>query len=224
MKSQIFRIVFEDSSLLVIEKLQSFLSQRGDESDGEGLFEFISRQRGHPVLPVHRLDREVLGLMIFAKTKAAAEHLILQFKERKTAKGYEALVDGRVHKDSEHLTHYLKKNEKKNYVTVFPRPTEGAKRADLTYFVLERLESQTRLYIRLLTGRSHQIRVQLAKIGNPIVGDNRYGKKALDESGAPRIQLKSVYLSVIHPISGEPISWLLSEDPRILDWNLLKNL
>lgn len=204
---QIFRIVFEDADLMVIEKLKAFLSQRGDQSEGEGLFEFISRTVKAKIFPVHRLDREVLGLMVFGKTRRAAENLSKQFKERTVIKKYEAEVYGRVREDHGELVHYLKKNSKNNHVTVFPRPTFGAKRAELSFEVLERLETSSRLLISLKTGRSHQIRVQLAKLGHPIVGDSRYAKKPGDTSRL--IQLRSVYLAVAHPGTKERLEWRL---------------
>lgn len=213
MKPQIFRVVFEDSELLVIEKQSEFLSQRGDEGNSEGLFEFISRARGEPIFPVHRLDREVLGLMIFAKTKFAADALSDQFRNRTVRKGYEADVKGRVFKDFDNLVHYLKKNPKKNHVTVFPNPTEGAKRAELSYVVLERGDHHSKVFVWLKTGRSHQIRVQLAKIGHPIIGDFRYSKEKQDSSpDGARIHLRSSYLQVRHPSTRAVMTWSLYSD------------
>jgi len=209
MKSEIFRVVFEDSELLVIEKLSAFLSQRSDKGEHEALPEFISRVRGEVIHPVHRLDREVLGLMVFAKNAKAAKVISDQFRTREVEKGYEAKVSGRVSKDSETLVHYLKKNPKTNHVTVFPRPTEGAKRAELVYEVLERGADWTRLFIRLKTGRSHQIRAQLAKIGHPIIGDSRYWRsREPDPELQPfSIQLRSVMLGLRHPGTKEFLRW-----------------
>ncbi len=207
MSSQIFRIVFEDPAILVVEKCAPFLSQKADRGSSEGLYEFISRTTGTFLIPVHRLDREVLGLMIFAKTKEAAESLSNQFRDRTVSKRYEALVRGNVHKDEDRLEHYLRKNEKTNYVTVFPRETPGAKRAVLSYRVVERLEGVTRLSVELETGRSHQIRAQLAKIGHPIIGDTKYGVSQSEES---EIRLRSVHLAIHHPSTKVRMEWTLS--------------
>src|SRR5438874_1926505 len=116
MKSEIYRIVFEDDSIVVIEKKASFLSQRSDHArSGEGLYEFISRHHGLTLFPVHRLDREVLGLMIFGKSRRVAERLSEEFRHRRVEKGYEAWVSGRVSSDEASLVHYLKKNPRTNY-------------------------------------------------------------------------------------------------------------
>lgn len=214
METQIFRIVFEDPDILVIEKCSPFLSQRGDEGKKEGLDEFLERTLKKPIFAVHRLDREVLGLMVFAKTRRAAEQLSEQFKSRTVQKLYWARVKGSVHKDSETLVHFLKKNPKNNIVTVFPRETEGAKRAELKYFVLHRRSGLTDLIVRLQTGRTHQIRAQLAKIGHSIVGDTRYGRSNQSEEGA--IQLRSIYLGILHPASHQMLEWCLLDeiDPK----------
>jgi 23S rRNA pseudouridine1911/1915/1917 synthase len=207
MTTQIFRIVFEDEKILVVEKLRPFISQKADERAGEGLYEFVSRTIGKPLFPVHRLDRDVLGLMIFGKTRQAAERLSDQFKDRVVQKRYETEVWGKVRNDEGVLVHYLKKNAKTNYVTVFPRETVGAKRAELSYRVLSRSDKTTKLLIQLKTGRSHQIRVQLAKIGHPIVGDTKYSKKSAEDRV---IQLRSVYLAIHHPDSDELLEWDIS--------------
>jgi len=222
MESQIYRIVFQDADLLVIEKQSPFLSQRADSGDGESLSEFIARTLDLDVLPVHRLDREVLGLMIFALNQGAADELSRQFREREVKKIYWAKVRGRVRSDLEHLVHFLKKNPKNNRTTVFPRETPGAKRAELDYEVLERTDSATELLVSLKTGRSHQIRAQLAKIGHSIVGDERYGTKFEVGEHRTSIQLKSIFLSVKHPRSREVLSWSLMSE--ISSCKLLKDL
>ncbi len=217
MKSQIFNIVFEDSDILVIEKTSPFLSQRADQGEREGLFEFLSRVKGYSVFPVHRLDRDVLGLMIFGKTKHAADKLSQAFRDRSILKGYEAVIHGRPFKNQGEWIHFLKKNEKNNHVTVFIRPTEGAKEAKLSYWILESQGPLTRVFIRLHTGRSHQIRAQFAKMGHPIKGDFRYGKKKIGKkiTNEGSIELKSVFLKLKHPTTNAVMEFsLLSERDR----------
>jgi 23S rRNA pseudouridine1911/1915/1917 synthase len=179
---------------LLIEKLKPFLSQRSSASDREDFHEFIARQLNEPLWPVHRLDREVLGLMVFARSKSFCEELSHQFRDRRVKKSYSAWVHGRPLKSRDRLQHYLKKNEKTNYTSVFPRPTPGAKEAILSYEVMEEVQGLARLRVDLETGRSHQIRAQLAKISCPILGDTRYGKNSKEAFAGFPIHLKSCRL------------------------------
>lgn len=209
MKSAIFEPIFQDQDILLIEKKKAFISQRGDQGEKEGLYEFISRHLGFELFPVHRLDREVLGLMIFGRNRKSAEALSEQFRMRLVRKSYSCWVYGRPPKESDRLVHYLKKNPKTNYTTVFPRPTEGAKQAVLSYFVDQYAQKSTRLEVHLETGRSHQIRAQLSKIGCPILGDTRYAKRREPEEKIP-IQLKSVRLGFFHPRLDQFMEWKLA--------------
>lgn len=205
MSEQIFKIIYEDDYILILDKRQPFLSQKGDESEKESLVELLGRTLKSPVFPVHRLDREVLGLMVYAKTESAAENLSHQFRKRAVKKVYEVEVHGRVARENETVVHYLRKNKKNNYVTVFPRPTPQAKRAELSYHVKRRSDKSSLISVELKTGRSHQIRAQLAKLGHPIRGDQRYSRRE-EDAGLP-IQLKSVMLGFYHPQSGEFHRW-----------------
>jgi len=208
MKSNIFNILFQDDDILVVEKLQPFLSQRSDEGGSEAFFEFIGRSLGKKVYPVHRLDRDVLGVMVFTYSAEACEELSKQFRERNIEKAYRAWVVGSPWPAKAELQHYLLKNKKNNHVTVYTRPTPGAKEARLDYEVLQTDGQKSLLKIDLHTGRTHQIRAQLAKIGHPIIGDSRYShrkaKAHKQESylNTP-IQLRSVQLVFEHPKTGE---------------------
>ncbi len=213
-ENNIFRVVHDDSDILVIEKLKAFISQKGDEGEHEGLYEFVGRALDYKLYPVHRLDREVLGLMIFAKTPEAAKSLSDQFRERDVSKIYLAWVHFKPFPSEQHLIHYLLKNPKKNLTTVYPRPTEGAKKAELKFRVLEEGNEKSLLEIELLTGRSHQIRAQLAKAGHPIIGDQKYGARlspqAKQRYESVPIQLRAQSLGVNHPRTGEFLEWKLS--------------
>jgi len=213
MSDLIFKIISQDRDILVVEKKKAFIAQRSDNGSQEAFYEFISRSIGDKLFPVHRLDREVLGLMIFAKNQKTAKELSDQFRERIVKKIYWAWVCGRVHKENDQLLHYLLKNPKKNLVTAFPRPTPGAKAAELYYQRLRVEEDHSLLELELKTGRSHQIRVQLAKIGHPIIGDSRYlsskNKRWRERYLDYPIQLKSMELGIQHPTSGEKMRWRL---------------
>lgn len=193
-KNKIFEIVGETEDYFVIEKLQSFLSQKAEASSKEALPEFISRTLKRRVWPVHRLDREVRGLMLFAKSDRACQKLMQYFRERKIKKKYWAWVYGRAPESKTRLTHYLSKNTKTNFVTAFPRPTEGAKEATLEYHKIAERGSYSLVEVDLHTGRSHQIRVQLSKEGHPILGDQRYFTKAAFKRYGEPLELGSILL------------------------------
>ncbi len=152
---------------------------------------------------VHRLDKPVSGVVLFAKTSKAASRLSQQFRERTTQKIYLAIIRGTPVQAHDSLVHYLRK-ENSLKATVFPRPTSGAKKAVLSYTLIENLSNASILEVTLETGRFHQIRAQLAFMGNPILGDIKYG----DASPLPdrQIALFAWKLIVKHPISQDEIT------------------
>ena len=124
---------------------------------------------------VHRLDRPVSGIMVYAKTSKGAARLSEQIRNHTFKKTYHALVIGIPFLESGTLINYLKKDEAKNFVTVFDYETEGAVWAELDYEIVRTIGDKTIVKINLKTGRPHQIRAQLAHIGHPVVGDVKYG-------------------------------------------------
>ena len=161
---------------------------------------------------VHRLDQPVSGVVLFAKTSKAAARLSEQFRERTTHKVYRAIVTGTPDPASQDLTHYLRK-ENSLKATVFPRPTVDAKKADLSFNVIEALPNGSLLNVTLHTGRFHQIRAQLAFIGHPILGDVKYG--ATYPLPNQQIALYAEKLRIQHPISKDEIT---IESPPPPDW------
>jgi 23S rRNA pseudouridine1911/1915/1917 synthase len=151
---------------------------------------------------VHRLDRPVSGVVVFARTSKGASRLSEQFRKKTTKKIYRALVEGTPQPQQACLTHYLRK-EKSLKATVFPRATPNAKEAQLDYEVIETLQNTSLLDIHLHTGRFHQIRAQLAFIGHPIVGDKKYGAHSALAEG--QIALYAHRLVFNHPTSKEEI-------------------
>tara|TARA_B100000686_G_C16800666_1_gene985762 strand:+ start:5440 stop:6102 length:663 start_codon:yes stop_codon:yes gene_type:complete len=162
---------------------------------------------------VHRLDRPVAGVILFARTSKAASRLSKQFREKTVVKIYRGAVLGIPKKNEDRLTGWLRKNPKSGKTTVFSRKTEGAQKAELNYRVIETFREQAILEIVLHTGRFHQIRAQLAFMKHPMVGDVKYG--------APRvlpnrhIALYAKRLEVEHPISGDLIAL---ESPQPKGW------
>ena len=204
------QIVYEDNHLLVINKKVGQLVQ-GDKTGDDSLLEliknFIKKRDGKPgnVLLglVHRIDRPTSGLVIYAKTSKALSRLTQMVKNREIKKTYWAVVTKEMIPQTQRLVHFLKKNEKNNKAIVFPKATDGAKEAILTYNVIKTLDNYLLLKIDLETGRHHQIRAQLSKIGVPIKGDLKYGAARSNPDGG--INLHARKLQFIHPVTKENI-------------------
>lgn len=202
------QIIFEDNHLLVINKKAGQLVQgdkTGDESLLDSLKKFIKERDQKPgnvfLGLVHRIDRPTSGLVIYAKTSKALTRLTQMVKNREIKKTYWGLVPQEMIPQTQRLVHYLVKNEKTNKSTVYPRPTEGAKEAILTYQVIKSLDNYQLLEIDLETGRHHQIRAQLSKTGIPIKGDLKYGAPRSNPDGG--ISLHARKLEFIHPVTKE---------------------
>ncbi len=203
-------ILYEDNHLLIVNKKAGEIVQgdkTGDASLLENLKSFIKvrdHKPGNVYLGlIHRLDRPTSGVVAFAKTSKALERMNKKFKSREVEKVYWALVKNPPSKSNDTLIHYLKKNPKLNKVTVYPNETEGSKKAVLHYTTLSKLNNYTLLGIELETGRSHQIRAQLSKIGSPIKGDLKYGAERSNKDGS--ISLHARELSFEHPVTKKPI-------------------
>lgn len=204
------QIIFEDNHLLVVNKKVGQLVQ-GDKTGDESLLDLIKNfikkrdeKPGNVYLGlVHRIDRPTSGLVIYAKTSKALSRLTQMVKNREITKTYWALVPKEMIPQSQRLVHYLKKNEKNNKAIVFPKATDGAKEAILTYQLLKTLDNYLLLEIDLETGRHHQIRAQLSKIGVPIKGDLKYGAPRSNPDGG--ISLHARKLEFVHPVTKENI-------------------
>ena len=200
------QIVFEDNHLLIINKKAGQLVQgdkTGDESLLDSIKNFIKKRDDKPgnvfLGLVHRIDRPTSGLVIYAKTSKALSRLTQMVKNREIKKTYWAIVPKEMIPQSQRLVHYLKKNEKNNKAIVFPKETEGAKNAILTYTIIKVLNNYQLLEIDLETGRHHQIRAQLSKIGIPIKGDLKYGAPRSNQDGG--ISLHARRLEFEHPVT-----------------------
>jgi 23S rRNA pseudouridine1911/1915/1917 synthase len=207
MEKRLLHILYEDNHLIAINKKAGDLVQgddTGDEPLSEKVKHYIQQKYQKPGAAflgvVHRLDRPVSGVVVFARTSKALERMNALFQKRETQKTYWAIVDKKPKQSQAILIHWLRKNEQTNKVMLFDRETADALRCELSYRLLQEKSGMFLLEVLPVTGRSHQIRAQLASMGCPIVGDLKYGsKEALGQS----ICLHARQLQFIHPVKKE---------------------
>ena len=217
MTHPIDRIIYIDNHLIAVTKPAGLLTQP-DRNTNESLIDqtrqWIKEKYNKPnnifLGLVHRLDRNVSGVVLFARTSKAASRLSKQFREGIPKKYYKAIVLGKLEREHNTLVHYLRK-EKTLKTTIFPREAPTAKRSELSYEVIYSLEKKSLIEVSLSTGRFHQIRAQMAFIGHPIIGDVKYG--APESLPNQEIALHAHKLVFNHPISNEEIT-LTSPQPK----------
>jgi 23S rRNA pseudouridine1911/1915/1917 synthase len=204
-------ILYEDNHIIAVYKRSSDLAQgdkTGDISLDTEVKNYLAtkyKKNGEVFLGVvHRLDRPVSGVLLYARTSKALERLNEMFREKQVKKTYLAIVKERPPEDEATITHFLKKNELQNKSYVFDTEVKGSKEASLTYRLKGRSEKYYLLEIEPHSGRHHQIRAQLSKIGCPIKGDLKYGFPRSNEDAG--ISLFARKLEFIHPVKKEPIS------------------
>lgn len=210
-------IIYEDNHIIVVVKPQGIPSQQ-DKSGDVDMLTLIKRylidkynKPGNAYVGlVHRLDRPTGGVMIFAKTSKAADRLHESLMNGEIEKSYLTVVSGTPRMPHERLEDYLQKYESLNIVKVVPPTTKGSKKAILDYTVLDTKEDCSLLWVKLETGRSHQIRVQLSNIGNPLLGDVKYGPS---KSRCPyNLALWSAELRIVHPTTKEKMVFRVYPD------------
>ena len=203
-------VLYEDNHMIIINKRPGDIVQ-GDKTGDPPLSEIVKQyiakkyqKKGNVFLGVvHRLDRPTSGIVIFARTSKALERLNKMLRDKQIKKTYWAIVKNKPEKVSDTLIHYLKKNPKNNKSTVFPRESEGCKKAILHYKLIKELDNYYLLEIDLETGRHHQIRAQLSAINCAIKGDLKYGSNRSNPDGG--ICLHAREIQFIHPVSKEKI-------------------
>lgn len=176
------KVLYEDNHLIAVYKPAGILVQ-GDKSGDISMIEEVKmyikqkyEKPGNVFLGlVHRLDRNVDGIVLFAKTSKGASRISEQFRNHTVEKEYHAWVHGTVKEKSATLVNFLKHDENQNYADVFDKETAGSDRAELSFELIKKEGEFSLLRIILKTGRHHQIRAQLSHTGHPIVGDSKYG-------------------------------------------------
>lgn len=220
------KVIYEDNHIIVVEKKPNIPSQSDKTEDPDMLTiikQYIKgkyRKPGNVYLGlIHRLDRPVGGVMIFAKTSKAAARLSEQVREKIFQKRYLAVVDGKLDKEAGILENYLYKDARNNISKVVSKEKKNSKLAKLDYKVLKynEIKNLSLLEINLHTGRHHQIRVQLSNFGHSIFGDQKYGTRGTNK----QIALWAYKLSIIHPITKEKMIFEDLPEP-IGTWCILK--
>lgn len=227
MQQEYLDVLYEDNHLIAINKPAGWLAQgdeTGDEPISEAVKRYIKAKYNKPgdvyLGTIHRLDRPVSGVLLFARTSKALERMNKMFQDRQVEKKYIAIVEERPKELSGTLEHFLLKDHAKNITTAFnTQRYKDAKKCRLTYRLIGELGDHCALEVIPETGRSHQIRAQLAKIGCPIRGDVKYGARRHNQDG--RIHLHSFSLTFIHPVQKEEIT-IMSFPPHEQLWDIFQ--
>lgn len=225
---QDLKVIYEDNHIIVVEKKPNIPSQGDKTNDIDMLTivkQYIKEKCNKPgdvyLGLIHRLDRPVGGVMVFAKTSKAASRLSEQVRNKVFKKKYLTIVDGKMEREKDALEDYLLKNEKNNLSKVVSEKTKNAKQAKLDYEVLTYNDeiNLSVLKIDLHTGRHHQIRVQLSSRKHSIYGDQKYGTRGRGK----QIALWAYSLTIQHPISKEEMTFI-STPEKIGSWKILENI
>ena len=203
-------VVYEDNHIIIVNKRPGEIVQ-GDKTGDEPLVEtvrnYIKEKYSKPgnvfCGVVHRLDRPVWGLVVFAKTSKALSRLNEMFRDGKVKKTYRAIVRNKPEQPEARLVHFIKSIERNNKSYAYTMPKDGAKEAALSYRLIGSSDRYHLLEINLEPGRKHQIRVQLSSIGCPIRGDLKYGDKRSNPDGS--ISLQAFRIEFEHPVSHKHI-------------------
>lgn len=215
-------VLYEDNHLLIVEKPVNIAVQEDASKDMDllnMLKSYIKEKYNKPgdvyLGLVHRLDRPVGGVMVFARTSKAASRLSNELRKQQIYRKYKAIIRGTLPNKQGELVDYLYKDRKKNLVSVVSSKNKDGKKAILEYKVLSKKDNLSMLEVELKTGRSHQIRVQLANQGTPLYGDQKYGGHV--NKHGQQMALWASSLSVKHPTKDEMIT-VESEPPKEYPW------
>jgi 23S rRNA pseudouridine1911/1915/1917 synthase len=208
-------VIYEDNHIIAINKSVADIVQvdkTGDLSLEEKLKQYIKEKYNKPgdvfLGVVHRIDRPVSGVVLFAKTSKALARFNQMFQDKKIKKTYWAIVKEKPPKESDTLTHFLVRDNNKNKTYAYEKETINSKKAILSYKIIDKSDNFYLLEVDLQTGRHHQIRCQLAKIGCPIKGDLKYGFPRSNEDGGICLHARSIEFE--HPVTHGQIKIIAS--------------
>ena len=205
-----FEVLHEDNHLLIVNKRAGILVQEDDSQDkplADYCKDYIKQKYNKPgavfLEPVHRIDRPVSGIVIFARTSKGLERMHELFRKKDIVKRYLAIVENRPEIPEGKLVHWLIKDREKRKSFVYDKEVKKSQKAELDYKIVMEVKGKYLLEITLYTGRPHQIRAQLASIGCPIQGDIKYG--APEPNSDRNVSLHNWNVSFIHPVKKEEI-------------------
>lgn len=205
-----FHVLYEDNHLIIVNKAPGVLVQ-GDETGDRTLLDYVKEyikvkyeKPGEVFLGlVHRLDRPVSGIVVLARTSKALERMTELFRKRNVQKTYWAIVGRKPEKKKDKLTHWLVKDEARNTVKAYDYEVPGSQKAELHYQYLGEINHYHLIEVNPITGRPHQIRVQLASLNCPIRGDVKYGYPKPNPDGNINLHARRLYF--VHPVKKEPV-------------------
>jgi len=218
------QILYQDNHLIAVNKVIGEIVQgdkTGDEPLSHKVAQYLKVAGSKPgdafIGVIHRIDRPVSGVVLFAKTGKGLSKMNELFRLREIKKVYWALVEGKLKQKEGILIHYLSKNEEKNKSHAYDSPRDGYLKCELSFKTIQELENYSLIEVEPLTGRHHQIRVQLSANGNPIKGDVKYGARRAN--GDRGICLHARKLSFTHPVRKDfieivadvPTSWPIAK-------------
>lgn len=222
------KVVYEDNHIIIVSKRSGEIVQgdkTGDKTLADEVKAYIKEKYAKPgnvfLGITHRLDRPVWGLVVFARTSKALARLNDMFREGNVNKTYWAICQNAPEVPEATLTHWLTRNERQNKSYAYDKEVQGAKKAVLHYRTIGKSERYTLIEVKLMTGRHHQIRCQLAKIGCPIKGDLKYGARRSNPDGS--ISLLARKIEFAHPVSKEHIC-VESEVPDDKLWHEISGI
>jgi 23S rRNA pseudouridine1911/1915/1917 synthase len=206
-----FEVVFEDEYLIILNKIAKILVQPSPKKEEVTLTSLLEEKLKEKVFPCHRLDRETTGLIMYAKDRKVQSRIMEEFKKGQIRKRYAAFVRGSLKKKVGQIEGYIIDKEGKRF-------KEKSKKAKTVYYVLKRYAGFSVVELEPVTGRTNQLRIQFAKIGNPILGERKYAFRRDFKVDFKRLALHAFFLSFIHPVSGDRVDLKIDLPPDMKEF------